>query len=131
MTQIRCFAILAMLALPATASAQVYGQFGNTNPVPVNGRVAGAYVQSSENVLAMLAQLRLSFYPSVDFGFMGGFARQDYGTDNRTTLRLGSDLKYQVVAPVAGQTSPAVSSSSGIVSVRGVSSFVSRVIAET
>jgi hypothetical protein len=59
-------------------------------------------------VLALLAQLRLSFYPGVDFGFLGGIARQDFGTSDRTTLRLGADLKYQVVAPAA-PSQPAVS----------------------
>ena len=65
----------------------------------MNAHLFGAYLQSSENVLGLLGQLRLSFYPGVDFGFAGGFARQDFKGGNRTTLRLGTDLKYQVVAP--------------------------------
>ena len=47
-------------------------------------------------MLGLLGQLRLSFYPGVDFGFQGGLARQDYGSQSRTTLRLGADFMYAV-----------------------------------
>ena len=100
----RLAAILAVagaLALPASASAQVFGQFTGAQTLPVNGHLAGGYLQSSSNVLGLLGQLRLSFYPGVDFGFQGGFARQSYRSGDRTTLRLGTDLKYQIVQPAA------------------------------
>lgn len=99
MTQLRCLAILVALVVPAAGSAQTFGQFGNVQPVPVDGHVGGGYIQTSENTLSLLGQLRLSFYPGVDVGFLGGLARQDYGDNSRTTLRLGTDLKYQVMPP--------------------------------
>ncbi len=98
------FAILAaaaVLALPAAAPAQTYGQFTGAQTLAPGGHMAGGYLFSSSNTLGVLGQLRLSFYPNVDFGFQGGFARQDYRGGNRTTLRLGADLKYQVMQPTS------------------------------
>lgn len=108
MNRLKCFLVLAALASPVVARAQTYGQFGNPRPVPVNEHVGGAYLQSSENVLAILTQLRMSFYPDVDFGFMGGIARQDFGDDDITTLRLGADIKYEVMKG-ASERAPSVS----------------------
>src|SRR5262249_51405704 len=42
----------------------------------------------------MLSQLRLSFYPDVDFGFQGGLTRIDFGRSDATALRLGADFRY-------------------------------------
>ncbi len=95
------FAVAGALALPAAASAQAFGQFQSAQTLAVNGRLVGGYIQSSSNQLGLLGQLRLSFYPGVDFGFQGGFARQNYRGGDRTTLRLGGDLKYQVVQPTS------------------------------
>ena len=94
-----CLAVAVTLALHGAAGAQTFGQFTGAQPLPVNGHLFGAYLQTSQNVLGLLGQLRLSFYPGVDFGFNGGFARQDYNRSSRTTLRLGTDLKYQVLEP--------------------------------
>ena len=86
----------AGILLASPASAQTFGQYSGAETLPVNGRMFGAYLQSSENVFGLLGQLRLSFYPSVDFGFRGGFARQDFVGGNRTTVRMGADLKINV-----------------------------------
>src|SRR5437773_7740886 len=94
-----CLALAAVLATPAPSWCQVYGQFTGAQPLEVNTRLAGGYLMSSSNVFGLLAQLRLSFYPAVDFGFQGGFARQSFKGGDRTTLRLGTDLKYQIVQP--------------------------------
>lgn len=94
-----CLALAASLAVPAVVSGQAFGQFTGAQTLEVNGHLAGGYVQSSSNVLGLLGQLRLSFYPGVDFGFQGGFARQSFKSGDRTTLRLGTDLKYQIVQP--------------------------------
>ncbi len=94
-----CFALAVVLAVPAVSSGQAFGQFTGAQTLEVNGRLAGGYLQSSSNVLGLLAQLRLSFYPGIDFGFQGGFARQSFKGGDRTTLRLGTDLKYQIVQP--------------------------------
>lgn len=102
MNRIRMITACALaLAIPGAARAQTFGQFTGATPLAVNAHMFGAYLQSSQNVLGLLGQLRLSFYPGVDFGFDGGFARQDFKGGNRTTLRLGTDLKYQVMAPTA------------------------------
>jgi hypothetical protein len=53
----------------------------------------------------MITQLRLSFVPDVDFGFQGGLNRVEVGGDDRTTLRLGTDVKFGVLQ--AGQAFPA------------------------
>src|SRR5206468_1647111 len=67
---------------------------------PVNGHVFGAYVNASDHTLGALAQLRLSFYPRLDFGFHGGLSRLDPGGtfSSRTTLRVGTDLRYQLTS---------------------------------
>jgi hypothetical protein len=94
---IACLAIAAALVLggaPA-ARAQVWGQYSGAEAVPMNGHLFGAYLNASENDVGLAAQLRLSFYPSVDFGFMGGLDRVSYETEDRTILRLGTDLKVQ------------------------------------
>ena len=99
--KLSCLGLLVALALPGAAAAQVFGQFTGAQTLAPNLHMGGAYLQSSSSVLGLLGQLRLSFYPGVDFGFQGGFARQDFRGGNRTTLRLGADLKYQVTRPTA------------------------------
>jgi hypothetical protein len=87
-----------LVALPARA--QTFGTFTGAEPLTVNGRMFGAYLQTSQDVASVVTQLRLSFYPDVDFGFQGGLARQDFGNDqNRTTLRVGGDLKFVIAKP--------------------------------
>jgi opacity protein-like surface antigen len=96
------FAALALVAMPA--QAQTYGQYGGAAPIPSGSHLTGVYLNASDNLFGVLGQLRLSFYPGVDFGFQGGLARSTFGATNRTTLRLGTDLKARVRQ--AGQTGP-------------------------
>lgn len=96
--------IVAGLACAAPAGAQVFGQYTPAEVLAVNAREFGAYVDFSENTAGLLAQLRLSFYPNVDFGFQGGLSRFDLGSSTKTTLRLGSDLRFGVLK--AGERSP-------------------------
>lgn len=97
MNRIRCcLALVAVLVVPAAARAQTFGQFNGAQTLEVNQRMFGAYVQSSGNELGLLGQLRMSFYPAVDFGFTGGFERHDFDTGHRTALLLGGDLKYMI-----------------------------------
>ncbi|MGH7730343.1 MAG: hypothetical protein ACRENJ_03745 [Candidatus Eiseniibacteriota bacterium] len=95
-------ALVAVAALvPAgPARAQAFGQYTGATVVPVNGRMFGAYLNLSEHVVGGLAQLRLSFYPGLDFGFHGGLSRLDPGgiVSTRTTLRLGGDVRWQLPA---------------------------------
>ncbi len=90
--------LVAALGTAVPARAQVFGQYAGATPVPPNGHLFGAYLNVSENVVGGLAELRLSFYPNVDFGFQGGLTRLDPGgtIDTRITLRLGVDLRWQV-----------------------------------
>ncbi len=102
MKKLAALMLVAALAVPGAAGAQAFGQFTSAQTLAPNQHMGGAYLQSSSSVIGLLGQLRLSFYPGVDFGFQGGFARQDFGSGNRTTLRLGTDLKYQVTQPTSG-----------------------------
>lgn len=86
----------ALLLIPATARAQVFGQFTGAETVPAGGHVFGAYVHASESLFGLVSQLRLSFYPNVDFGFQGGLNRIEVGSEDQTTLRIGGDLKFLI-----------------------------------
>lgn len=90
--------LIAAIAVAPPARAQVYGQFTGAATLPVNGHQFGGYLTASESVLGGLAQLRLSFYPDIDFGFQGGLTRFDRGAagSDLTTLRLGTDVRWQV-----------------------------------
>jgi hypothetical protein len=95
--------ILAAVALAASvtaapAGAQVFGQLVPAEPVPVNGHLFGGYLSASENAVGLLAQLRLSFYPNIDFGFHGGLTRVDIAGDDLTVLRVGTDIKFLVAS---------------------------------
>jgi hypothetical protein len=70
----------------------------------VGGHLFGGYLHASRDFLGLLSQLRLSFYPNVDFGFHGGLTRLDPGgaAVRRTTLRVGGDLRWQVAHVAEG-----------------------------
>ena len=89
--------LFAALVPPAAARAQVFGQYTTAEILGVNTRLAGAYVDASQNVTGFLAQLRLSFYPNIDFGFQGGLGRVVDADGHKTTLRLGTDVRFGVV----------------------------------
>jgi len=87
-------ALLAATALGAApARAQVYGAFSSAEILPLNGHQAGFYLTASDHTLGGLAQLRMSFYPGIDFGFQGGLARVSFAGGDKTTLRLGTDVR--------------------------------------
>jgi hypothetical protein len=93
--------LLAGLVPAVGAHAQVFGQYTPAEILPVNSRLGGAYVDFSQNVVGALGQLRLSFYPNVDFGFQGGLSRLDLGNSTKTSLRLGADLRFGVAKTAA------------------------------
>jgi hypothetical protein len=96
-------AMMAALALvPALARAQSLGPFTSAEILPAYGHAAGVYLQGSDSNTGLLSQLRLSFYPGVDFGFQGGFLRQDSGGDNRTLLQVGADVRCAVLRASQG-----------------------------
>jgi len=98
MKRIHCAAAVLAVALLAAgpASAQVFGQLTGAEVLPLNGHQAGFYLGAGDNVLGGLAQLRMSLYPGMDFGFQGGLARVTWEGSDRTTLRLGADLRSAI-----------------------------------
>jgi len=94
----------AFLACAVPAHAQSIGQFGGAGTLPLMGHAFGTYVDASSHVVGFVSQLRLCFYPGVDFGFQGGLKRFDTLGADRTALRLGTDFK--VVAARTSATIP-------------------------
>jgi hypothetical protein len=86
--------VLLLAGLAPAARAQVFGQFTPAEILPVNSRLGGAYLNVSQDVVGALGQLRLSFYPNVDFGFQGGLSRLDLGSTTRTSVRLAADVRF-------------------------------------
>lgn len=115
--------LVAGLAGATAAGAQVFGQYTPADVLAVNARQFGAYVDFSENTAGLMAQLRLSFYPNVDFGFQGGLSRLDLGSSTKTTLRLGSDLRVGVGR--AGQRFPVDVAAGGALGVETTDNYTS------
>jgi hypothetical protein len=92
---------VSILAPAQTAHAQVFGQYTTAEILPVNARLGSAYLDFSKDVVGALGQLRLSFYPNVDFGFQGGLARLDLPATSKTSLRLGADVRFGVAKATA------------------------------
>ena len=89
----KLFAALALIAWPSVARSQVFGQWTTARILPVNGHSFGAQLELSDHVSALMGNLRLSFYPNVDFGFQGGVTRTQIEGSNIGTVRLAADLK--------------------------------------
>ena len=89
-------AALLLMACARPAQAQVYGQFTGAVPVAVDHRLFGLYGGFSNHQSDLLGQLRMSFYPGVDFGFLGGISHLNAAGHTRTVIHLGGDLKAQV-----------------------------------
>lgn len=86
-------AVAAGMLVAQSAAGQVFGQFTSAPPVEMNARLFGAYAGFSESESELVTQLRLSFYPNVDFGFQGGLSRVSIADHSRTTVKLGGDFK--------------------------------------
>jgi opacity protein-like surface antigen len=97
-------AVAAGMLATHAASAQVFGQLGGARPLDMNSRLFGAYAGFSKSESELFTQLRLSFYPGVDFGFQGGLSRVSVNDHNRTTVKLGGDFKAAALR--AGESSP-------------------------
>lgn len=117
--------ILLALALCATvampAAAQIHGAFSEATIVPVNGRLGGAYLQFDASSATLQGQLRLSFYPKLDFGFNGGLSRIDFGGNTRTSVRLGGDFRGQVASQT--ENSPLTVTLGGAIGVESADDF--------
>lgn len=88
--------LLGLMAPSVPAHAQAFGHYTGAEVVPMGGHLFGGYVQASEGLLGLSSQLRLSFYPNIDFGFQGGLTRTDYGAGDVMTVQLGTDIKFQI-----------------------------------
>ncbi len=87
------FAPILLLALVAPAFAQSPGPITGARVIEPEARLAGAYLLTSDHSFGALAQLRLSYYPGVDFGFQGGLVNLEEGSTDRTLVRVGADVR--------------------------------------
>ena len=89
------FIPVVVLALSAgAAGAQVPGQFTGAEVLPVGNHLFGGYLDVSNQTVGLMAQLRLSFYPGIDFGFQGGPSRVNVVGNSKGTVRLATDVKF-------------------------------------
>lgn len=95
-------AIVALALSSVSAHAQSLGPFTRAEILPVDAREAGIYVNASESATGILSQLRLSFYPGIDFGFQGGLSRLEFVDGDKTLLQVGADLRFGTMRAAAG-----------------------------
>lgn len=108
-------------ALGSPVAAQVHGALSEAHVVPVNGRLGGAYVQFDRSSATLSGQLRLSFYPNLDFGFQGGLSRMTLIGATRTSVRLGADFRGQVATQ--GPAFPVTVALGGSIGVESADNF--------
>lgn len=87
---------LALVCVASPALAQIYGLLNDAKVVPVNGHLGGGYLQFDKSSATLMGQLRLSLYPNMDFGFVGGLSRLDIENDTKTSVRLATDFRGQI-----------------------------------
>jgi hypothetical protein len=97
--------VLPLVLLAAhPAPAQVSGQFGGAVPIPVDARVFGTFVGLSQHQWESQSQLRLCFYPGLDFGIQAGLHHYAETGAERNAIEIGGDVRTQVAK--RGQHSP-------------------------
>lgn len=94
--------VALLLAAAGPASAQVQGALSPGKVLQPNEHLGGAYLTFDKSSATMLGQLRMSFYPNLDFGFQGGLARIDVDNNTRTSVKLGGDFRGQVASQSSG-----------------------------
>jgi opacity protein-like surface antigen len=87
---------LAIACAASPALAQVYGILSDAKVVPLNGHLGGGYLQFDKSSATLMGQLRLSLYPNMDFGFVGGLSRLDIENDTKSSVRLATDFRGQI-----------------------------------
>lgn len=112
---------LALATGAAPARAQVHGALSEATVVPVNARLGGAYLTFDKSSATLAGQLRLSFYPNLDFGFQGALSRIDVNNNTRTSIRLGGDFRGQVAKQ--GESFPMNVSLGGAIEVESADNF--------
>lgn len=90
-------ALVAGMLVAGASEAQVFGQYTSAVPIGMNARLFGVYGSFTESESELMAQLRLSFYPNVDFGFHGGLSRVSVLDRSRTSVKIGGDFKALVL----------------------------------
>lgn len=122
MKRLLVFGASLVLALaPACASAQVFGQYTGARTLDMNQRLFGTYLSFSSSEAMLIGQMRLSFYPGVDFGFQGGLSRVRASSKDRTSVNLGGDVRAQVVKHT--DANPLDLSLGGAIGVRSAEDF--------
>jgi len=96
------FIVALSLAAAGPASAQVQGTLTTGRVLRPNEHLGGSYLAFDKSSATALGQLRMSFYPNLDFGFQGGLARIDVDNNTRTSVKLGGDFRGQVATQAAG-----------------------------
>jgi hypothetical protein len=96
------FIIALCLAAAGPASAQVQGALSPGRVLQPNEHLGGTYLTFDKSSATLLGQLRLSFYPNMDFGFQGGIARIDVDNNTRTSVKLGGDFRGQIATQAGG-----------------------------
>ena len=86
-------ALLALVGFAPGAHAQSLGPWTGAEIMPSGGHAGGVYLDTGDDAIGALGQLRMSFYPNVDFGFQGGLSRLDQSAGDRTVVRVGGDLR--------------------------------------
>ncbi|MEQ1831719.1 MAG: hypothetical protein ABL977_01605 [Candidatus Eisenbacteria bacterium] len=114
-------AALALLIGATPARAQIHGALSEAAIVPVNARLGGAYLTFDKSSATLSGQLRLSFYPNLDFGFQGGLSRIDVNHNTRTSVRLGGDFRGQLARQ--GETFPLNVALGGAIGVESADNF--------
>ena len=114
-------AALTLATSAAPARSQVHGAFSEATVVPVNARLGGAYLGFDKSSATLSGQLRLSFYPNLDFGFQGGLSRIDVNNNTRTSVRLGGDFRGQLAKQ--GEAFPLSVALGGAIGVESADNF--------
>jgi len=96
------FIVALSLVAAGPASAQVQGTLTTGRVLRPNEHLGGSYLTFDKSSATALGQLRMSFYPSIDFGFQGGLARIDVDNNTRTSVKMGGDFRGQVATQSGG-----------------------------
>jgi hypothetical protein len=96
------FIVALSLVAAGPASAQVQGTLTTGRVLRPNEHLGGSYLSFDKSSATALGQLRMSFYPNIDFGFQGGLARIDVDNNTRTSVKMGGDFRGQIATQSGG-----------------------------
>jgi hypothetical protein len=87
---------LGLACLPAMAWSGMFAQLGGAKPLAMNTHAVGGFVYSSDDQFGLQGDLRMSIYPGVDFGFLGGVSRLSTPAGDRGIFRFGTDVQAEI-----------------------------------